>query len=105
MTKQSKVRPVFKISSKQGIIRILEKVKKLDMKKVSLQIISKDQQQKCLQKTSKDHDQKYLQITSKLTELLDSQVPDSSHDFDPIKQVECYDYDDDHNHDDGDDDD
>ena len=27
------------------------------------------------------------QITSKLTELLDSQVPDSSHDFDPIKQV------------------
>ena len=29
-----------------------------------------------------------LQITSKLTELLDSQVPDSSHDFDPIKQVD-----------------
>ena len=29
-----------------------------------------------------------VQITSKLTELLDSQVPDSSHDFDPIKQVE-----------------
>ena len=31
---------------------------------------------------------KILQITSKLTELLDSQVPDSSHDFDPIKQVD-----------------
>ena len=29
-----------------------------------------------------------LQITSKLTELLDSQVADSSHDFDPIKQVD-----------------
>jgi len=28
-------------------------------------------------------------ITSKLTELLDSQVPDSSHDFDPIKQEGC----------------
>jgi len=28
-------------------------------------------------------------ITRKLTELLDSQVPDSSHDFDPIKQEGC----------------
>merc|ERR1712179_366183 len=28
-------------------------------------------------------------ITSKLTELLDSQVTDSSHDFDPIKQEGC----------------
>ena len=37
-----------------------------------------------------------VQITSKLTELLDSQVPDSSHDFDPIKQVECDDDDDDY---------
>ena len=36
-----------------------------------------------------------VQITSKLTELLDSQVPDSSHDFDPIKQVESDDDDDD----------
>ena len=32
---------------------------------------------------------KILQITDKLIELLDSQVPDSSHDFDPIKQVEA----------------
>merc|ERR1712150_124635 len=29
------------------------------------------------------------EITTKLTELLDSQVPDSSHDFDPIKQEGC----------------
>merc|ERR1711882_17426 len=28
-------------------------------------------------------------ITRKLIELLDSQVPDSSHDFDPIKQEGC----------------